>query len=189
MFASIISRQVNTHRLRGKMKQFMYGVVLLLWMTGCGQPREVAEANEMLDLIRRGVKYYYETPRTRTGTSERVPCQFPVSSGVTPPVEKGVHPCCGPDSTKVGWFRRRCNPALAPWAASSWGVTKFALTGGGYYAYEIKSSGVEERARVQVLAYGDLDCDGTFSTFVVEMSGSPDCKVKSTKIERHEPFE
>lgn len=48
----------------------------------------------------------------------------------------------------------------------TWQTLNFALTDPHKYAYQYDSSGEGESAQFTASAFGDLDCDGKFSTFV-----------------------
>ncbi len=77
---------------------------------------------------------------------------FPPNVGPTPPLGT----CC-----KQGG---KCAPNAQQWAHSSWAALQFSVDDPHYYSYEWKTDG----KRFTVLAYGDLDCDGKYSTFEIE---------------------
>jgi hypothetical protein len=81
------------------------------------------------------------------------------SAGPTPPLGT----CCKGD-------KGRCAPDPSLWAGPPWTQLLFSMDDPHYYSYEYK---VDPAARTfTVSAYGDLDCDGTYSTF--SMSGKLD---------------
>jgi hypothetical protein len=94
------------------------------------------------------VAYYAMEHATRTG--EILPRQFPVSVGPTP----ARTACEGGSSVKV-------IPAPGMWEAPTWRALNFAVADPFYYRYEFISDGKSFTAR----ATGDLNCDGTLSTF------------------------
>ena len=59
----------------------------------------------------------------------------------------------------------------ATWRGPVWEALKFSIRKPLSYAYEVESTGVGPTAQFTVRAIGDLDCDGTHSTF--EMMGRP----------------
>ncbi len=79
---------------------------------------------------------------------------FPPSVGPTPPLGS----CCGQP-------KNRCAPDAKLWEDPSWKALGFALEDPHYYSYRFTSDGDQ----FSVGAYGDLNCDGVYSTF--EMSG------------------
>ncbi len=56
-----------------------------------------------------------------------------------------------------------CAPPRSAWDFGLWPKLRFAMTDPHYYSYEYESDGASFTAR----AFGDLDCDGEFSTFEV----------------------
>lgn len=57
---------------------------------------------------------------------------------------------------------------LAPsaWSEPGWQAMNFAVQDPHYYRYQYNSVGVGDLASFTASAFGDLDCDGVFSTFV-----------------------
>ncbi len=84
--------------------------------------------------------------------------QLPASVGPTPPLGE----CCKNDT-------HRCEPSAALWTSPSWQALMFSVDDPSYYSYQLTSSGTGADATFKVNAYGDLDCNGTYSTF--EMTG------------------
>ncbi|MBI4509660.1 MAG: type II secretion system protein [Deltaproteobacteria bacterium] len=89
-----------------------------------------------------------------------LPPQFPETEPLTP-----TGTCCGNAGDK-------CVPGLGVWDTPTWHALQFAMTMPHYYRYEYESTGsagAGAGSRFTVRAFGDLDCDGVFSTF--EMVG------------------
>lgn len=53
------------------------------------------------------------------------------------------------------------------WESMTWMALQFSVNNPHYYSYEFTSSGEGEAAKFTARAIGDLDCDGTFSTFEI----------------------
>ena len=81
--------------------------------------------------------------------------QFPDPDGPTP--AKGS--CCGQTGDK-------CAPVPASWQTATWTALNFSVDDPHYFSYEFESSGSEQNSVFKAWAYGDLDCDGTYSTFM-----------------------
>lgn len=126
---------------------------------------KTAEANEMLDLIKKGSAAYYATPRLRIGTTEKVHCRFPEPVGTTP-TGSG---CCKLDTNGDD----RCDASDVVWNHPSWSALRFAMRDDHYFQYQYHSTGVLSNARYTAEANADLDCDGTYSTFQLSGGGDP----------------
>ncbi|HUS64007.1 MAG TPA: hypothetical protein VMZ28_05660 [Kofleriaceae bacterium] len=84
---------------------------------------------------------------------------FPTpSAGPTPPLGT----CCQQGG--------KCMPDPTLWASEPWQTLQFSVDDPSYYSYEYKIS--EDGKDFSVMAYGDLDCDGVYSTY--SAVGSPD---------------
>lgn len=116
---------------------------------------KTAEARELLKKLHDGARQYYlDTPQPGP---EPVPAQFPSPSvGPTPPLGA----CCKQGGT--------CRPESAQWMHPTWEALHFSVDDPHHYSYEyiVEDKFSSFRAR----AYGDLDCDGVYSTF--ELTGS-----------------
>ena len=126
---------------------------------------KTAEASEMLDLIKKGSAAYYTTPRTQGGTTKRVHCSFP-STVSTTPTGSG---CCQIDSDGDD----RCDPSLSSWNNATWAALNFSIADQHHFQYSYNSSGTLSTAKYTAESNADLDCDGTFSTFMFTGSGDP----------------
>ncbi len=111
------------------------------------------EARMQLQKLYQGARAYYldvTDPRAMEPTAP----QFPEpSAGPTPPVGS----CC------KGGEGGECAPSMALWSDEPWNALKFSMDDPHRYSYEYKVDNAGKTFTVS--AYGDLDCDGTFSTF------------------------
>ena len=130
---------------------------------------KAAEANEMLDLIKKGAASYYTTPRVSKETGARIPAQFPRSVGLTPPGAS----CCDPQNDADN--DKRCDARPGSWNNATWAALRFAITDQHYFQYRFESSGVGAAAKYTASAHADLDCDGVQSTFQLVGTGDADC--------------
>jgi hypothetical protein len=80
-----------------------------------------------------------------------------LSSPATP--AKGA--CCGQPGDQ-------CNPQryAEAWMTPAWSALNFSQDDPFRFSYEFVSAGVGKDAIFTVSAYGDLDCDGDYSTFL-----------------------
>lgn len=93
---------------------------------------------------------YYSEDRT-TATGEILPPQFPSSVAMTP----SVVPC----GVKAA-------PVAGQWGGPTWEALNFAIQEPHYYSYQFDSSGVGAEATFTATAFGNLDCDDEYATFV-----------------------
>lgn len=94
---------------------------------------------------------YYDTDRTNP-RGDIVPAQFPRSESATPGLDT------------IGSSKVDASPA--DWDDATWHALNFAVSDPHYYAYQYDSVGVGLNAQFVVSAFGNLDDDGTYSTFV-----------------------
>ncbi len=80
---------------------------------------------------------------------------FPPSVGPTPAIVPGATPC-----------DTRMAPDPTLWQHPTWQALSFEVNDPHYYVYQYDSQGVGEDASFTASAFGDLDCDGVYSTFV-----------------------
>jgi type IV pilus assembly protein PilA len=107
---------------------------------------------------------YFDSDHTdATGTI--VPHQFPASQAITPGFACGCQP------------GGKCAPAplVALWQTTQWTALNFAVSDPFYYEYQYDSAGADATSSFVAHAYGDLDCNKTFSTF--ERNGSLDSQM------------
>jgi type IV pilus assembly protein PilA len=100
---------------------------------------------------------YYEAEHSNT-TGQILAKQFPNPVGPSPGA-KGSN--CGNTGDKFA-----PNPANFQDAGGSWSALNFSVDDPFYFVYQYVSAGQDVAANFQAFAYGDLDCDGIFSTFM-----------------------
>ena len=110
-----------------------------------------AEADENLDRIYQGLANLWKR------ASNKAEFQFP-SAGPTP----AQVPC--------GSRPHKPDPAL--WKTSEWKAIGFSIDKPFRYRYQVITSGKGPKAAFTIRVNGDLDCDGTYSTF--ELQGAID---------------
>lgn len=137
---------------------------------------KTAEANEMLDLIKKGSATYYTTPRTQKDTGIKVLCQFPKKVGTTP---SGVNCCI---DTNDGNGDERCDSKPGAWNDPTWSALKFAISDEHYFQYSYNSSGTLASAKYTAEANADLDCDQILSTF--QLVGKGDTKATQSECDQ-----
>jgi len=83
--------------------------------------------------------------------------QFPGTVAITPAAT-----CC-----KAG-TSGKCvpNPTTFQDAAGTWAALNFSVDDPFYYQYQYLSSSVDTGAKFEAYAYGDLDCDTIYSTYM-----------------------
>ena len=109
---------------------------------------------------------YYASERA-TSTGSILAKQFPTTVGPSP----AVGFCC----TNAG---KKCAPNNGLWTSTSWKSLNFSVDDPFYYSYKYTSSGTDTGSKFSADAYGDLNCNGTYSTF--ERVGSVDAKFNVT---------
>jgi type IV pilus assembly protein PilA len=92
---------------------------------------------------------YYDQPHTGP-TGERLAPQFPASAPLTP----AAVPCGEPVIPEPG-----------VWSNPTWEALHFVVSDPHRYAYQFDAGGEGETAYFIASAFGDLDCDGLFSSF------------------------
>ncbi len=113
-----------------------------------------------------GARVYYMYPAPRLWSREKAPPTFPEpAAGPTPPLGE----CC-----QQGGL---CQPDPDRWASEPWKSLHFSLDEPHHYSYSYEVMNLPDFPRSStfaVVANGDLDCDGVYSTFRIE--GSVDLK-------------
>jgi len=118
---------------------------------------KTAEAEEKLSQLFRSSSSYFAQEQAQRGASQAaIPQQFPFPPAVNP--TPAANACCGTQD-------HRCNPNAAQWDTISWQALNFAITDPHYYWYWYLSAGNNATASFTARANGNLDCDGSFSTF------------------------
>jgi hypothetical protein len=120
---------------------------------------KTSEAREMVSKLYQGARAYYMDPGISGGGLQAATPQFPEpSAGPTPPLGA----CC-----QAGG---KCAPDPTLWEGAPWVSLMFSVDDPHYYSYQYEV--VDKQRQFVVRAFGDLDCDGEYSTF--EMSGVVD---------------
>jgi type IV pilus assembly protein PilE len=119
---------------------------------------QTSEARIQVEKMALGARAYFADPPSRRNSAEIVARQFPRTVAVTPAVT-----CCA----SAG---RRCAPIAALWTDPTWIALGFSMDDPHNFRYQFVSSGVATTSVFTARALGDLDCDGTQSTF--EMYGA-----------------
>ena len=94
---------------------------------------------------------YYDTDHT-TPTGGIVAARFPATQSVTP------------DLTSIGSVKLD-SPATI-WETGTWMALNFAVSDPHYYAYQYDSAGTQIGSTFTASAFGNLDDDTIYSTFV-----------------------
>jgi len=113
---------------------------------------KAAEAHMNVARIFAGAQAYLHAKHA-DATGKVVSCQLPPSVGWTP----SQPPC------RIG--QSKYVSTKATWQAQTWKDVHFILEARHYYQYRLTTTGTGVGATVVVEARGDLDCDGTYSSF------------------------
>jgi type IV pilus assembly protein PilA len=120
---------------------------------------KTSEAVDKLSYLFRMSSTYFTGERGARGyaASAAVDVQFPDSAGLTPTtVPAGV----------------RVTDAATTWDTATWNALSYSIADPHYYSYQYTSSGTGTSSQFTARAVGNLDGDGTNSTF--ERSGGSD---------------
>lgn len=113
---------------------------------------KTSEARELLHRLYNGALSYYLTEAYSKETMAVLPAQFPDrSTKPTPPVGS----CCRQGG--------KCAPDASLWRGPTWAALGFSVEAPHYYSYQYEV--VNPGASFVVRAFGNLDCDGDYSTF------------------------
>ena len=123
------------------------------------------QADVELNQLGRAAVAYLGEPHPEAGGG----CQFPASTGPNPPQS-----CCDPVVDKDG--DRQCDPGTFV-SNAVWQSLRFAPDK-TRYQFSFESSGTLASALFTARAFGDADCDGSFSTFVLHGHGETDADGK-----------
>ena len=114
---------------------------------------KTAESIQFIKKMSDGARVYYANPEAvGLGASPQAK-HFPASVGPTPPLGT----CCN--------MGGKCIPDADTWEHPTWKALDFAMRDPHYYSYEFKTEVRDGVTSYTALAYGDLDCDGVYSTF------------------------
>ncbi len=127
---------------------------------------KTSEATQNVGSIYRGAVAYFEAEHT-TRSGSIIAKQFPASVGPSPATS----------SLQNG---QKIAPTPASWDAASWQALSFAIGDPHYYVYQFESSGTSNGAGFTARAHGDLDADGTYSTFERAASVDASSSVKGS---------
>ncbi|HLU64646.1 MAG TPA: type II secretion system protein [Kofleriaceae bacterium] len=120
------------------------------------QKSKGTEYKQQMKRIAEGAKTYY----LENGG------QFPATVGPSP-----ADTCCGDaDDTHDG--KGKCIPDADDWADQSWKDLGFAMDDPHYFRYTFTADNSADPKTFTITAVGDLDCDGTESTY--ELVGTAD---------------
>jgi hypothetical protein len=147
-----------------------YGVPAML------DRRHATEAIDMLGKLSKAAAVYYVKPRG-DAQGDRVLCQFP-NGGIRTAVAKS---CCDPSVNLEG--TNFCDPNKVEWNRTLWNTLRFQLEDPHAFIYAYQGHGTMKDARFEVSAYGDLDCDGVFSTFRFVGVGDPNARTDNCLLE------
>jgi type IV pilus assembly protein PilA len=116
---------------------------------------KTAEATMNLrKLFDSSVSYFESESAARSGSI--VSKQFPDSTGATPTVGS----CCGSPGDKCP------SPTGEQWTLiPTWAALNFSVEDPFYYSYQYSSAGTDVYSSFTAHAWGDLNCDGTYSQF------------------------
>jgi type IV pilus assembly protein PilA len=99
------------------------------------------------------VAYYEAEHSNSSGTI--LAKQFPTSAIVAPPLGT----CCGGAGGK-------CAPNTSNFNGDTWSALNFSVDDPFYYMYQYVSAGLDTQANFQAWAFGDLDCDTIYATYM-----------------------
>lgn len=125
-----------------------------------------SEAQVNLRAIARGAEAYFEAEHVGRDSLAVVTGRVPAGSvGPTP----ALGTCCKGD-------KKMCAPAADAWSHPTWRALAFEVAAPHYFSYEYRQVGTPGEAGYgfEAYAYGDLDCDGTYSTFSSTAAVKPD---------------
>jgi type IV pilus assembly protein PilA len=98
------------------------------------------------------VAYFEAEHATQAGAI--IAKQFPTTKAATP----GVNACCGQAGDK-------CPPVAGQFDDPTWAALNFSVDDPFYFWYDYTSGGTDTTSQFTAGAYGNLDCDSTYSTY------------------------
>src|SRR5205823_11024551 len=128
-------------------------VAIAAFMKYISRSKTTEASMNVRKLFDSSVSYYEAEHATRAGSI--IAKQFPAAVALTP-----SNRCC----TNSG---EKCTPDPTMWqdANGSWASLNFSVDDPFYYQYQYDSAGTDTTSSFTARAMGDLDCDGTYSTF------------------------
>jgi hypothetical protein len=135
----------------------MVGVMAAVAIPAFMKYKSKAKTTEAVINVRKlydGARSYYEENH-----------QFPPNPTTAGPVP-ALGGCCSTGG--------KCAPNPTLWSDAAWQALRFSMDDPHYYSYEYKTSGEGANATFSVDAYGDLNCNGVYSTFEMVGSIQPD---------------
>ncbi len=162
-------------------------LIAVAWSVAFGVPAllersHATEAINQLARLARGASVYYVKPRAaEDGT--RLVCQFPPGEIRSTMAAS----CCDPSVALPG--TKLCDPAKVIWNRPLWNALHFRLDEPHAFVYRYQASGTLADANFVVEAFGDLDCDGTISTFRFVGRGDPEARPDDCVLRTHPVFE
>lgn len=124
---------------------------------------KTTEFTQAVKKIYDGARSYYLDESNSRGSIVPIDKQFPATIAAPTPI---LGTCC----TSAG---QKCAPDPALWSGS-WQDLKFSMDDPHYGQYSYNASGSGLTSQFTARANGDLDCDGTYSTF--ELVGKIDAE-------------
>jgi type IV pilus assembly protein PilA len=122
---------------------------------------KTTEARTHVQKIYAGAREYWMDRNTAAGQIQATSPQFPEPTAA----KTGDANMCA-----MGGTNEKGVPAQTDWANEPWKSLKFSMDDPYYYAYAYTvavgaAGAVDGSHHFTAFAYGDLDCDGSFSTF------------------------
>ncbi len=185
--------------MRGRTIGALFAILALLNQGGCSKERtdsdnERAATEARLELDRKVTEVYRTFPKLvqsvqkhhiKYAKSEEASADEATATNGWRISSAGPNPPLGACCRAGG----QCPADPSIWQKGIWKELNFAIREPHYYSYAIKareqSDEGDERATntsFQVMAYGDLDCDGVYSTYVL------DGDVHDSDVQRDENF-
>ena len=132
---------------------------------------KTSEAREFVKKIYDGARSYYMDRNYADTSIQALPAQFP--NGDSPSMATGTADtaCC---AVAGAGGTEKCIPSQALWTSELWTALQFSVDDPHYYAYAYDgpdaiavggTTPLDGSHNFTALAYGDLDCDGSRSTF------------------------
>lgn len=147
--------------------QAMMGAIAIPAFVKYIRKSKTIEAMEGLDKLKAGAKAYYQSDHYDSNTGDLLPKRFPPGAAAWTPATT----CCAQG--------QRCQPDASAWNKAPWLDLHFALADPHYYQFRYKSSGTNTAAKATLEARADLDCDGVYSSYLLELDVDEEYGVQS----------